>query len=42
MCHNSILIGYLLVIPSLSCNFIPCQEVDKLEGTELFPVKLGQ
>ena len=29
-------------IPSLSFNFIPCQEVGKLEGSEFFRVKLGQ
>ena len=24
-------------MPSLSCDFIPCEEVDKLEGTDSFP-----
>ena len=29
-----------LYIPSLSCDFIPCEEVDKLEGTDFFPSEI--
>lgn len=30
------------VIPSLGYNFIPFQEVEQLEGTDIFNVKCGQ
>ena len=29
-------------IPSVSLNFIPCQEVEKMEAVDFFHEKLGQ
>ena len=29
-------------IPSVSFNFTPCQEVEKMEGTDFFHVKICQ